>query len=417
MTTEEPDLRALRPDAVTAVEERLLADAAALSRDVRDRRQETERLGRYPSDIHERLRAAGLYRALTPKRFGGHQISPGAFLNISRMLARACPSTGWMYCLGATHSLAAATLLPLEAQEEVFANADFISPASIVPSGGATHATRGWHIEGKWSYCSGAPYATHMMGHAIVTADSDACDAGTPVMFVAPRSKWTLVDDWRDSFGLRGSGSNSIHIDAVLPDHLVLPGHLSETPMTEARVRSYVHPHKQYQGGQLAYMSLEGAALALGIAQAAQDEYEVLLATRTTLLPPTVPRHLDPDYQRWHGEASGLLDTAAFALDGALAEWERLAGIPDPERRTELSIASVARQIIDLCWKAVETYIYPTAGSSASRRGSALEGVWRDMSMLRTHAGFSVFSPTVGARTYSGARMRTAAAALSPELS
>jgi 3-hydroxy-9,10-secoandrosta-1,3,5(10)-triene-9,17-dione monooxygenase len=40
----------------------------------------------------------------------------------------------------------------------------------------------------------------------------------------------------------------------------------------------------------------------------------------------------------------------------------------------------------------------PTAGSSSVRHGERLERIWRDMSMLRTHAGLSILLPTVAMR-------------------
>ena len=47
----------------------------------------------------------------------------------------------------------------------------------------------------------------------------------------------------------------------------------------------------------------------------------------------------------------------------------------------------MAPDSLSLCWRAVERYLFPTAGSSAVRRGERIERVWRDMSMFVTHAG------------------------------
>jgi 3-hydroxy-9,10-secoandrosta-1,3,5(10)-triene-9,17-dione monooxygenase len=48
-----------------------------------------------------------------------------------------------MYCLGATHALAATSLFDEQAQREIFRVPDFIAPATIVPSGYATRLPDG----------------------------------------------------------------------------------------------------------------------------------------------------------------------------------------------------------------------------------------------------------------------------------
>ena len=52
------------------------------------------------------------------------------------------------------------------------------------------------------AYCSGAPYSTHYMGQTFMP---DEPAARRPMLlFVAPRSEWTMLDDWGDLLGLQG---------------------------------------------------------------------------------------------------------------------------------------------------------------------------------------------------------------------
>src|SRR5579859_3230668 len=85
----------------------------------------------------------GFYRLLVPRRYGGYEFGIDTFLRVAMTLARGCPSTGWMYCLGATHALAVATLFGERAQAELFSGGDFICPATIVPAGTATRTGDG----------------------------------------------------------------------------------------------------------------------------------------------------------------------------------------------------------------------------------------------------------------------------------
>src|SRR5690349_12912536 len=104
----EPDLT---PAEVVARAEKMAPDLVA-------RQAETEQRTFYGPDTHEAFRAAGFYRLLVPRRYGGYGFDVGTFMRVVQTLTRACPSTGWMYCLGASHALAVGSLLPQEAQAE-----------------------------------------------------------------------------------------------------------------------------------------------------------------------------------------------------------------------------------------------------------------------------------------------------------
>ncbi|MFD6756875.1 acyl-CoA dehydrogenase family protein [Micromonospora gifhornensis] len=384
----------------------MIARAEEISARLVARQAETEERSYYAADLHEEFAAAGFYRLLVPRRYGGHEVDVATFLQVVTTLARGCPSTGWMYCLGATHALAAATLFDERAQDELFAGGDFIAPATIVPSGTARRDADGqWVVNGTWGYCSGAPYANHFIGHAIVV---DEPGPPAPALFIAPRSQWTREDDWGRQLGLRGSGSHSITMrDARLPAHFVLERtHLSEVDVSGGTPGLALHGNPQYGGGPVSWMVLEIAALSVGIAQGALDAYEELMRSRVTAFPPVVPRHEDPDFQIWYGEGAGMLATAQAALTDAVRQWSELCrqGPGAFTRAEDLRITLICRQIIRLCWRAVEQYLYPTAGSGAVRHGERIERVWRDLSMLHTHAGFAVFLPTRATREFTTTR-------------
>jgi 3-hydroxy-9,10-secoandrosta-1,3,5(10)-triene-9,17-dione monooxygenase len=363
--------------------------------------------------VHERFARAGFYRLLVPRRFGGYEFGIDTFLRVVTTLARGCPSTAWMYCLGATHALVAATLFDERAQADMFAGGDFICPATIVPGGTAERTDDGhWLIKGTWGYCSGSPYATHLIAHTLLPAEEPGGEP-VPLLFVVPRDQWRRLDDWGGQLGLKGSGSHSIAVDARIPDHYALPGtHLSTHPVDRGTVGRAMHGNPMYGGGPLSYMVLEIASLAVGIAQGALDAYEDLMRSRVTLFPPFVSRTENPDYQFWHGEAAGLVVTAESAVLGAIQQWNEIAaeGPTAFTRERDLRLTVVCRHAIKLCWRAVEEFLFPTAGTSSVRHGERIERIWRDLSTLHSHAGFSVFMPTGAVREYSALRTRGEAA-------
>jgi 3-hydroxy-9,10-secoandrosta-1,3,5(10)-triene-9,17-dione monooxygenase len=387
--------------------EELVALAEAIAPTLVARQAETEERTFYAQDTHEAFADGGLYKILVPRRYGGYGCGIGTFLRVSMALARGCPSTGWMYCLGAAHALAAATFFPEQAQDELFASGEFICPLMIVPSGTAVRTgDGGWVLDGTWKYGSGSPYATHFMGHTMVDSGNGEPE---PMLFVAPRSEWRRLDDWGGQLGLNGSGSHSIVMErGRIPGHFTIEAtHASQAAVDQGTPGLTLHGDPVYAGGPLSFMNLETAALAVGMAKGALDAYEELMRTRTTVVPPIVSRAENPDYQYWYGEATALIATGEAAVFGAVQEWDRLCAAGTFTREQDLRLSGVARHVIKLCWRAVEEYVFPTAGSSSVRHGQRIERVWRDMSTFHTHSGISVLLPTMALRELAQLRFGT----------
>ncbi|MFC5827063.1 acyl-CoA dehydrogenase [Nonomuraea insulae] len=385
--------------------EDVVARAEAMIPALVERQAETEQRTFYGEDVHEEFSRAGFYRILVPRRFGGLEFGIDTFVRVAINLTRGCPSAGWMFCLGAAHALPAATIFDEDTQAEIFASGEFICPATVMPGGTAERTPEGdWLVNGTWGYCSGSPYASHFMGHAMATPD----DGGPPepMMFIAPRSEWTRLDDWGKALGLKGSGSHSIRmVNGRIPDRYTLKRHMSQIDVTEGTPGRALHG-PEYGGGQLAFMVLEDALLAVGMARGALDAYEELMRTRTTPFPPIVSRTEDPDFQLRYGKAAGLIATAEAATLDVARQWREVsaAGADAVTREHELGLAGICSEAVALCWRAVESYLFPTAGSSAVRSGERIERIWRDMSMFVTHAGVSTFLATIAKRDLAKAR-------------
>jgi 3-hydroxy-9,10-secoandrosta-1,3,5(10)-triene-9,17-dione monooxygenase len=95
-----------------------------------------------------------------------------------------------------------------------------------------------------------------------------------------------------------------------------------------------------------------------------------------------------------------MIGTAEAALLNAVQQWHNTCATAPAAvtREWDLRISAICRHVLRLCWQAVEGYLMPTAGSSSIRHGERLERIWRDMSMLHSHAGHSVLLPTIAVR-------------------
>jgi 3-hydroxy-9,10-secoandrosta-1,3,5(10)-triene-9,17-dione monooxygenase len=329
-----------------------------------------------------------------PRRFGGYELELGDFLRVVMEIAAGDLSTAWGMCLSSAHALHAATLFGAQAQAEMFGDGgDFRCPAVAAPAGQAVRSGEGWEINGTWGYCSGAPYATHYMGQTFEAPASAGGPPGQMLLFVIPRSQWTMLDDWGGTLGLRGSGSHSIQIDhAQLPSHLVLEGQwLVDTDTTQSPGLA-LHGNPLYAGRTLSVFQSELSGLATGALRGALEEYESIIRTRRTQRPPIVPRYQDPDYQRWYGQALAAAAAAETILAGVARQWSQYARLWAQEGRVfsradDLELNVLAREAITIVWNSLHDDIFRTAGTSAAKRGGRIERFFRDVAMDWGHTG------------------------------
>jgi len=251
----------------------------------------------------------------------------------------------------------------------------------------------GWELNSTHAYSSGAPYSTHYMGQTFIAGEGG--DGPPPILlFVAPREQWTMLDDWGDTLGLKGSGSHSVRFEgARIPAHFALENTwMVDTDVSKGTPGLRLHGNPMYAGRTLSFFQAELAALMVGGLKGALDEYETILTSRKTQRPPIVPRHLDPDYQRWFGLALGQTAAAEAALIQCAEQYMELCArtleTGEPfTREDDLRLNIIAREAVRLSWETMHGLVFRTAGTSAAKNGSRLERSFRDMAMDWGHFG------------------------------
>jgi 3-hydroxy-9,10-secoandrosta-1,3,5(10)-triene-9,17-dione monooxygenase len=359
----------------------LLARARTLRPLLTDRAAETEALRKPPPDVFHAADEAGFFRLLMPRRYGGIETDVATYTKIWIELARGDMSAAWCMCLMANHALQVGSWFPERAQDEIFGtDAGFRAPAVIFPLSEPARRTReGWELHGTVGYCSGAPYCTHYLGQA-------TSEDGAPLVFVAPRSTFEVLDDWGDLIGLKGSGSNTIAFDGgVVPHHWVL----ENTLMTDVDVSAgtpglRLHGNPMYSGRTACFFSITVACTMVGAALGALDEFERILRTRPTTRPPIRQRVEDPEFQRFFGTALGKIRAAEAGLvHAAELHVEHCRAAAEDGRpytyADDMLVGVIAREAGAAAWEAMQTWIYRYAGSSASRDGERLQRIFRDM--------------------------------------
>jgi 3-hydroxy-9,10-secoandrosta-1,3,5(10)-triene-9,17-dione monooxygenase len=369
----------------------LLERARALRPKLAERQEETERLTHYSPELHEDFERAGFYRMLVPKRYGGLEVDLPTYVRVFMELARGDASAAWCVCLASNHALQVGSWFPERAQDEIFGAGDFRAASVAAPlSERAVRTDDGWELHGQVAYCSGIPYSNHYMGQALMP-DGDG-PPGAQILFVAPREAFTVLDDWGELIGLKGSGSNSIRFDgARIPGHWAIEAtHMADVEVSGGTVGSRLHGNPMYAGRGLGFFTMTVGAVMVGAAQGGLEDFERILRTKGTSRPPFVPRYQDADFQRWYGAALGKLTLceAGIVRSAELQMEYSRATVEDGRPYTygdDHLVGIVAREAYSDAWDVFQRYVYKNAGSSAARRGEKIERVLRDMATGWSH--------------------------------
>jgi len=389
-STSQKDTAAPSPPEPDLTPDELIARAIAMRPKLIAAQAETEERTYYSEEIHQDLLASGFYRLYIPRRYGGYEFDAPTYMRVVIELSRGCVSSGWCAALAAAHALQIASWFEERAQAEIFGDGDFRAASVAAPIGTARPVEDAWELNGKVGYCSGIPYSTHYMGQALI-ADQDGTPSERMMLFVAPRSEFTMLDDWGDLLGLKGSGSQSIVFEnGMIPAHWAL----EDTLMVDFDVSGgtpglRLHGNPLYGGRALACFTMTLGAIMVGAAYQALDEYEILLDTKLTHLPPLQPRRLDPDFQRWFGSALAKVATAEAALlncaDQHMEICARAAEGAPYTYGDDMRLGCIAREVMIQTWEVMQSELFRTAGSSAGARGQRLERIYRDMSIGNSH--------------------------------
>ncbi|MBV9809476.1 MAG: hypothetical protein JO286_20000, partial [Solirubrobacterales bacterium] len=234
---------------------------------------------------------------------------------------------------------------------------------------------------------------TYYMGQALLPVDPDASPDEPPPMllFVAPRSEWEMLDDWGDMLGLKGSGSHSIRFSGTrIPLSWGFEGNMLDVEVGGGSPGSRLHGNPMYSGRAVSIFTISLAAVMVGAAYNALDEYERLMRERKTPLPPFVLRIKDPEYQRWYGRALTHIATAEAATLKAAERHMDLCrrnvedGIPYTYG-DDMLLGGIAREAMLMCWRVVDDDLWQTVGANMARDRERTTRVFRDMAVAAAH--------------------------------
>lgn len=356
--------------AATEVPREAVADFEQVLDEVRQRRQEFDLRSHVPRDMIERFKQVGIYRAATPKCFGGSAMPPAEFLRLIERISEADGSAGWVASFGSASTYLAA--LPRESQVELYAKGpDLVFAGGLFPLQPAEQVEGGWKVTGTWKFASGCKGAD-VLGVGIGAAGP----GGRPRTALLPASQVDIVENW-DVVGLKGTGSHDLRLDGVFV----------EDRWTFIRGGEATIDEPLYRYPTIAYAAQVLAVVNLGLGRAALDEVTRMASGGGIT---GAPKLADRAYVRIEvGKAEADLRGArSFFYDATEEVWASiLAGNPvTPEQVSLLRLAAVhvSRAGADAVQRA-----YSLAGTSAIYLGNPLQRYLRDSMVVTQHAFLS----------------------------
>jgi len=254
----------------------MIARATAMIPTLRSRIRQCEAAGRVPDETIAEFQAAGFFRILQPKAFGGYEMSPFTFYRVLQEVASGCPSSGWALMVLGVHNWEVALLDPKAAADLWSKDNTVRISSSYAPFGSAVKVDGGYQVKGRWRFSSGCDHATWIFLGALVSTG-----AGTPPdlrVLLIPRGDYEIIDDTWDVCALEGTGSKDIEVKGCfvpdyrthsLTEHFVAHGH-------EAGLKTFTNPYYRIPFGVAFHNGVASvlAGMAKGMVEIFRDQMQ-----------------------------------------------------------------------------------------------------------------------------------------------
>jgi alkylation response protein AidB-like acyl-CoA dehydrogenase len=357
--------------------ESLLGAAERIAPRAAELAEQGERERSLAPELVGELLNAGLLSMCLPRSLGGREAHPGELVRALAALARGDGACAWCAMVASTSSLLGA-YLPQADAELIFAGGTNVTGGVFAPRGRAERRDGAYVVSGRWSFASGVQHCDWVMGGCVVHAGEqpELLPSGTPDvrLMLMPADAVEVLDTWSVS-GLRATGSHDMTVVSEVVPATRGVSLLSDPPH---------HPGALYAFPLFGLLSIGIAAVALGIARGAVEEFLALAGAKTpaggrrTLAErSTVQAELaraEASLRAAHGLVLQEVDLAwqSAVQEGPMPERHR-AGL----RMAATHATSTAAE--------VTTAMYHAAGGSSIYDSSPLQRRFRDVHVATQH--------------------------------
>ena len=353
---------------------------------------------RLPPEVVRALTDAGLFKVVVSRALGGEGASALTLLGVIEEVARADGSAGWCTMVGATSGLMSAFLEESVARE-IYSPADAITCGVTAPMGRAIPVDGGFRVTGRWAFASGCEHSPWRMVGTLVAQDPpERLPSGAPdVRCVLLRAEDTEVIDTWTTHGLRGTGSHDLGVkDVFVPASRTFS--LFSTPMRQSEP---IH-----RMPFLGVLASGVAAVSLGIARAAIDEFVTLARTKSSLGSKRGIAHRELVQMAVVQAEAKVRSARAFLHERIEAADAETAGGEPPSLPTRALLRVAACNAATESAAAVDL-VYTAAGGTSIYATSPLQRCFRDVHVATQHVMVASSAATLAGRVLLGVESDT----------
>jgi GTP cyclohydrolase II len=361
-----------------------------------ERAERAEQLRRLPDETMADLTESGLFSLVSPRSDGGWGYGIVELGEVTRILAKGCASTAWVYSFYLVHHSQLVLTLPSAGRRAVMGDQPYGLAASsagfhALPSGSAAPVDGGWRLNGKWPFASGVMNCDWIF---LVSSVGEG-EQAKPIGLAVPIRDLVIQDVWHFS-GMKATGSNTVSAeDVFVPHHLMWritdASSDSETDVLSGNNDPPRTPDPDREDFPLANVSalrifdIVLPAVAVGAAQAALEFYKDNTHQRIVAfgVGPQIEHR-----EAWsrYAEAWSWVDLAELLWRRSLALME--AVVASGQRTAPLEVAAPLRlgssRICRLARDGVQTMM-DGGGSSVHHTSHPLQRIQRDIDVLKSH--------------------------------
>ena len=180
---------------------------------------ESNQLRRVPDETIAKLKEAGLFRILQPRRWGGFEMHPETFYDVQMILGEGDMSTTWVYGIVGVHNWHLALFDDLAAKDVWGEDQDVIVASTYMPVGKLAAVDGGYMLTGRWSFSSGCDNCDWVLLGGMLPENGS--DDPRQCSLLVPKADYEILDTWH-VVGLKGTGSKDIVVEnKFVPAHRV----------------------------------------------------------------------------------------------------------------------------------------------------------------------------------------------------
>lgn len=329
-----------------------------------------------PNDVLDAMHAAGMFRLLIPRAYGGEELLPSVYVQCVEAIAMGDASVAWCMNQGSGCSMSAAYMAP-EVSREVWGGPRDVLAWGQGPGAKAVRVDGGWRVTGTWSFASGSRHATWLGAHCPCFGPDGALERypdGRPWerTMLLRREQAKIKDVWQ-VMGLCGTGSDNYAVENLFVDDAHT---LTRDAPDERR-----EPGVLYRFAAMQLYAAGFACVGLGVARSVLDSFVGLARTKTPALSSSSLRD-DQAVQHIIGYADARLKAARAGLLHTLRSIEdELTHTGELSLDNRMAVRQASTYAIHEARDVVHT-IYHEAGATAIFESQPFERRFRDMNAV-----------------------------------